>query len=63
MQFFLNVHYYAVLNTVCSASRKKQQNALNVNGCNLEDKNGICNAFNDYFAKLGDKLVEKLPSS
>ena len=25
--------------------------------------NDICNSFNDYFATLGDKLVEKLPSS
>ena len=56
------------LNEVCSASRKKNNkkssvNALNINGCKIEDKNDICNAFNDYFATLGDKLVEKLPSS
>jgi len=49
------------LNTVglCSASRKNDKrttvNALNVNGSKLEDKNDICNAFNDYFATLGDK--------
>jgi len=29
----------------------------------LEDRNDIFNAFNNYFATLGDKLVEKLPSS
>jgi len=38
-------------------------NALNVNGSKLEDRNNIYNAFNDNFATLGDKLVEKLPSS
>jgi len=38
-------------------------NALNVNGSKLADRNDICNAFNDYFATLGDKLVEQLPSS
>ena len=42
---------------------KRLQCALNVNGSKLEDRNDICNAFNDYFAILGDKLVKKLPSS
>jgi len=55
------------LNTVCSASRKNAKrtivNAMNVNGSKLEDRNDICSAFNDYFATLSDKLVEKLPSS
>jgi len=40
-------------------------NALNINGCKIEDKNDICNAFrpNYYFATLGDEFVEKLSSS
>ena len=38
-------------------------NALNINGSKLEDRNDICNAFNDCFATLGDILVENLPSS
>jgi len=40
-------------------NNKSSVNALNINGCKIEDKNDICNAFNDYFATLGDKLVEK----
>jgi len=32
--------------------------------CNkLDNKYDICNAFNNYFATLGDKLVEQLPAS
>lgn len=37
-------------------------NVLNVNGCKIEDKNDICNSFNNYFATLGDTLVEQLPN-
>jgi len=33
---------------------------LNVNGHKLEDKSDICNAFNEYFVKLGDNLVKQL---
>lgn len=54
------------LNTVCSISKKKSMkniiNVLNVNGCKIEDKNDICNSFNNYFATLGDTLVEQLPN-
>jgi len=44
-------------------AKRTTVNALNVYGSKLEDRNDICNAFNNYFATLGDKLVEKLPSS
>ena len=36
---------------------------LNINGNELDNKYDICNAFNNYFATLGDKLVEQLPAS
>ena len=53
------------LNNVCSASRNNSKksfiNLLNVNGHKLEDKSDICNAFNKYFVKLGDNLVQQLP--
>lgn len=36
---------------------------LKVNGCSISDSSEVCEAFNDFFSKIGKNLADKIPKS